>query len=110
MTGNELLLSCARSFPILLNLALEDFGGNEGSRKETGHEFYLGIPYFDDATVNTIMNLKNFSGSVEQQLRALVEKRKGGDHDLSPFFEMRLEQSGCIVAWPVASTPSKWKL
>ena len=48
---------------------LRTFGGNEGSRTRlegTGHEFYLGGPYFDNATVNTIMNFKTIGGSVEQ--------------------------------------------
>ncbi len=73
---------------------LRTFGGDKGSRARlegTGHEFYLGRPYFDNATVNAIMSLKTTGGLVEQQLRALAKKRVGGEicasHDLSPFFE-----------------------
>lgn len=40
---------------------LRTFGGDKGSRARlegTGHEFYFGRPYTDNATVNAIMNFK----------------------------------------------------
>ena len=80
---------------------LRTFGGNKGSRARlegTGHEFYLGRPYFDAAAANAIMSRKTSGGSVEQQLRALVDQRRGRElcasHDLSPCFESVLGSSG----------------
>lgn len=73
---------------------LRTFSGNKDSRTRldsTGHEFFLGKPYFDSATVNAILHMKTTKGSVAEELRALAEKRVGGEicaaHDLSPFFE-----------------------
>lgn len=90
---------------------LRTFGGNEGSRarlESTGHEFYLGRPYFDNVTVNTIMNFKTIDGSVEQQLRALAERRIVGgicaSHDLSTFFESVLGVSWDKVRSKALST------
>ena len=73
---------------------LRTFSGEKGSRarlEATGHEFYLGNPYFDDATVSVILGMMTFNGSVEQQLQALAAKGSAAElyatHDLSPFFE-----------------------
>ena len=72
---------------------LRTFGGRKDSRTRlegTGHEFYLGKPYFESTTVDTILQMKAANGTVEDQLRALADKTKGemcAAHDLSPFFE-----------------------
>lgn len=76
---------------------LRTFSGNIDSRTRldsTGHEFFLGKPYFDSATVTTILQLSTVNGTLDTQLRALAEKRKNGEmcaaHDLSPLFERAL--------------------
>lgn len=76
---------------------LRTFGGNKGSRARlegTGHEFYIGEPYFNDDTREKILRLPNAQGTLESALRALAEKRKDGTicaaHDLSPLFESAL--------------------
>jgi hypothetical protein len=73
---------------------LRTFSGNRDSRSRldsTGHEFFLGKPYFDSVTVATILQMQTINGAVEAQLRALAEKRMRREicaaHDLSPFFE-----------------------
>lgn len=73
---------------------LRTFGGNKGSRDRlegTGHEFYLGLPYFDGKTTDEILKLPTRLGTLEDDLKALSKKRQDGTmcaaHDLSPIFE-----------------------
>ncbi len=80
---------------------LRTFSGDRASRSRldsTGHEFFLGKPYFTKDTVDKILQLKTGKNTVEDELRALVEKRMRAEicaaHDLSPFFESVLG-----IAW-----------
>ena len=76
---------------------LRTFTGNRGSRTRldaTGHEFFLGLPYFDSETRDIILQLKTQGSTVEHDLRALAQKRLGAEicaaHDLAPLFERAL--------------------
>ncbi len=70
------------------------FGGNKASRQRldgTGHEFYLGLPYFNSETRERLLKIPTKNGTLETDLRQLAVKRSGGDicaaHDLSPLYE-----------------------
>ena len=73
---------------------LRTFTGNKGSRARldtTGHEFFLGPPYFDGETRDMILQLKTPLSTVADDLKALAQKRLGAEicaaHDLAPLFE-----------------------
>jgi hypothetical protein len=73
---------------------LRTFGGNKKSRQRldgTGHEFYLGTPYFNDETRERLLRIPTRNGTLETDLRQLAIKRSGGEicaaHDLSPLYE-----------------------
>ncbi|KAL8859772.1 MAG: hypothetical protein Q9178_003887 [Gyalolechia marmorata] len=73
---------------------LRTFSGNKASRNRldtTGHEFFLGLPYFDGKTRDSILQLRTMGSNVERDLRALAQKRLGAEicasHDLAPLFE-----------------------
>jgi hypothetical protein len=79
---------------------LRTFGGDKGSRQRlegTGHEFYLGSPYFSTSTREKLLKIPTKKGTLETDLRALSDKRRGGEicaaHDLSPIFEAILSVS-----------------
>jgi len=79
---------------------LRTFGGDKGSRQRlegTGHEFYLGSPYFSTSTREKLLKIPTKNGTLETDLRALSDKRRGGEicaaHDLSPLFEAILAVS-----------------
>ena len=58
---------------------------------QTGHEFFLGPPYFNKDTAAKIYGLKTSQGTVEEDLRNLADKRINAEicasHDLAPIFE-----------------------
>jgi hypothetical protein len=73
---------------------LRCYGGDKGARNRlnsTGHEFYLGRPYFDSKTVNKLLTIPTINGTLQTDLRLLAAKRSGGEicaaHDLAPLFE-----------------------
>jgi len=72
---------------------LRTFGGDKGSRQRlerTGHEFYIGTPYFSSSTREKLLKIPTRNGTLESDLRALSEKRSAelcAAHDLSPLFE-----------------------
>ena len=58
--------------------------------ESTGHEFYLGLPYFNHATRDKILEIPTKKGSVASDLRAMSDKRQGeicAAHDFAPFFQ-----------------------
>ena len=67
--------------------------------QRTKHEFYLGIPYFDDETVAKILTLPVGDGSLNDKLAELVERKKErgqldelcASHDLAPIFQYAFE-------------------
>jgi hypothetical protein len=76
---------------------LRTFGGNKMSQQRlnsTGHEFYLGSPYFNNQTRERLLKIPTISGILETDLRRLALKRRGGEicaaHDLSPLYEANL--------------------
>ncbi|OAQ61981.1 hypothetical protein VFPPC_07321 [Pochonia chlamydosporia 170] len=76
---------------------LRNYGNNKGSRARlegNGHKFYIGAPYFDDATRDRILQLPNYCGTLQLALEDLERKRSGSSicasHDLSPIFESAL--------------------
>ena len=71
--------------------------GSKGSRArldETGHEFFLGQPYFEPLIVEAILGLPTIQGSVSDQLQSLKEKLSDGEmcaaHHLAPIYEAAL--------------------
>src|SRR5277367_319241 len=72
---------------------LRTFGGNKSRQRldGTGHEFYLGLPYFNSETRERLLKIPTKNGTLETDLRQLAVKRSGGDicaaHDLSPLYE-----------------------
>ncbi|KAK1971564.1 hypothetical protein LY78DRAFT_734468 [Colletotrichum sublineola] len=73
---------------------LRNFGNNKGSRTRlegTGHKFYMGQPYFDNATRDKLLQLPTQSGTLEGVLGALEKKRLDSSicasHDLFPIFK-----------------------
>ena len=80
---------------------LRNYGSNDKCRKrldETGHQYYVGKPYFDDGTRDKILQLPVFVGTLLTALENLSKKRSGSticaSHDLAPIFEAALG-----VAW-----------
>lgn len=76
---------------------LRAFGTNRAARgrlEGTGHEFYIGKPYFDDAVRDRLLALPTQGSTLEAELRALARKRAGSticaSHDLAPLFESAL--------------------
>jgi hypothetical protein len=76
---------------------LRCYGGDKGARNRldsTGHEFYLGQPYFSPKTVSKLLSIPTINGTLQTDLRQLAEKRSGGQicaaHDLAPLFEQTL--------------------
>ncbi|KAL9603415.1 MAG: hypothetical protein Q9179_002185 [Wetmoreana sp. 5 TL-2023] len=73
---------------------LRNFTGNKGSRNRldsTWHEFFLRLPYFDDESRDTILQMKTPRSTVADDMKALAQKRLGAElcaaHDLAPLFE-----------------------
>lgn len=71
--------------------------GDEASRtrlEATGHQFYLGLPYFDKDTAKKILKLPTMRGTLKDALRALAQKREGCTEcialGLPPIFECLL--------------------
>lgn len=77
---------------------LQYFDSERGARarlENTAHQFYIGEPYFDSQTVNTILQIRSISGTLESQLQALAAKQAGTGsvcafHDLSPVYQSYL--------------------
>ncbi len=67
--------------------------------QSTKHEFYLGMPYFDDETVAKILTLPMGDGRLNDKLVELVERKKERgqldelctSHDLAPVFQYAFE-------------------
>lgn len=89
-------------FPDRLGLFVHDlrkFGDNEESQlrlSETGHEFFVGPPYFNEVEATKILASPVGKGSLEAMLKKLRdEKAESGElcasHDLAPIFETVLE-------------------
>ncbi|KAI0379525.1 hypothetical protein F5Y04DRAFT_282945 [Hypomontagnella monticulosa] len=74
---------------------LRTYGSNKGSQSrldETGHEFYMGPPYFDDDTRQKLLSLPAMkAATLETLLKSIALKRKDtticASHDLAPIFE-----------------------
>ncbi|KAL8648840.1 MAG: hypothetical protein Q9210_004755, partial [Variospora velana] len=73
---------------------LRNFTADKGSRGRldtTGHEFFLGPPYFDKDTAAKIYSLMTSRGTFQEVLRNLATQRIGAEicasHDLAPIFE-----------------------
>ncbi|KAF4553949.1 Hypothetical protein D9617_5g068240 [Elsinoe fawcettii] len=74
---------------------LRTYGSDAKSRSrldKTGHEFYLGSPYFSNRVVQKLLRIPTQAGTLDTDLRALADKRReGGDicaaHDLAPLYE-----------------------
>lgn len=84
---------------------LRNLTTNKGSRNrlnQSGHEFYLGPPYFKAETVEKLLELPTQNGTLRSDLRSLSNKRMGSEicaaHDLSPMFENALS-----VKWDKAT-------
>ncbi|MCJ1389032.1 hypothetical protein MMC18_001885 [Xylographa bjoerkii] len=66
----------------------------------TGHEFYLGKPYFEHTQVDAVLKIEIMGGTVESNLRELARKKAAtydamcASHDLAPIFELAL-----IITW-----------
>ena len=62
----------------------------------TGHEYYLGKPYFEPAQVNAILSITIMGGTVVSKLRELAQKKATTydamctSHYLAPIFEPAL--------------------
>ncbi|MCJ1421259.1 hypothetical protein MMC32_007621 [Xylographa parallela] len=62
----------------------------------TGHEYYLGKPYFEPAQVDMILSIEIMGGTVASKLRELAQKKATtydticASHDLAPIFELAL--------------------
>lgn len=76
---------------------LKNMNTNKGSRNrlnQSGHEFYLGSPYFKADIIEKLLDLPNQNGTLRSDLRSLSNKRMGSEicaaHDLSPIFENAL--------------------
>lgn len=76
---------------------LRSFGSDHGARKRiesTGHQFYLGKPYFDEATVGKLLSVPASHGTLLDALKKLENKRAGSticaSHDLAPLYEGEL--------------------
>ncbi|KAH8898600.1 hypothetical protein GQ53DRAFT_816835 [Thozetella sp. PMI_491] len=73
---------------------LRSFGSDNGARNRiegTGHQFYIGNPYFDERTRDKLLAVPTRQGTLLDTLKALEKKRAGGtvcaSHDLAPIFE-----------------------
>ncbi|KAI1324074.1 hypothetical protein F5Y16DRAFT_412257 [Xylariaceae sp. FL0255] len=80
---------------------LRSFGSDSAARKRienTGHQFYLGKPYFDLATTTKLLVVPTNDGTLLDTLKKLETKRAGSticaSHDLAPLFEGEL-----CVSW-----------
>ncbi|KAK7746208.1 hypothetical protein SLS62_009424 [Diatrype stigma] len=77
---------------------LRTFGYNKRAQArldKTGHEFYMGSPYFNEDVRAQLLDLPvSRVGTLDQVLRALAMKRAGSticaSHDLAPIFESAL--------------------
>ena len=71
--------------------------GDETSRtrlEATGHEFSLGLPYFDKDTAKKILKIPTMRGTLKDDLRALAQKRDCTEcvfWGLAPIFEYLLK-------------------
>lgn len=81
---------------------LKCFGSDSRAQERlqhTKHEFYLGLPYFDEKTVARMLALPVGDESLGEKLRSLVERKKERDqldelcasHDLAPIFQYALD-------------------
>jgi hypothetical protein len=76
---------------------LRQFGRNDRAKKrleDTGDQYYIGQPYFNDDTRRKILELPITTGILQNALDGLAAKRQGSticaSHDLSPIFEAAL--------------------
>ncbi|MCJ1383469.1 hypothetical protein MMC17_006583 [Xylographa soralifera] len=73
----------------------------------TGHEYYLGKPYFEPAQVTAILGIEIMGATVESKLHELAQKKAAtydticASHDLAPIFELALG-----VSWNAVSGQS----
>ncbi|KAJ5902338.1 hypothetical protein N7495_002866 [Penicillium taxi] len=65
--------------------------GSQTRLAQTGHEFFLGPPYFEGKMVQQILELRTMSGTINDELQTLKTRVSSTDicasHDLSPIFE-----------------------
>ncbi|KAI2625707.1 hypothetical protein GGR54DRAFT_592678 [Hypoxylon sp. NC1633] len=86
---------------------LKTYGTNKDSRNRlegTGHEFYIGQPYFDKATQDQLLRLPATNGdTLESLLRSWALKCQDStvcaSHDFAPIFEFMLG-----VKWDIPAT------
>ena len=84
--------------------------GSHNRLDQTGHEFDLGLPYFEQETVSKLIQLSTMNGTLADELR-LSNKRMSAEicasHDLSPIFEAALGVSWDKVREKALTTQHK---
>ncbi|MCJ1293056.1 hypothetical protein MMC34_004609 [Xylographa carneopallida] len=91
---------------LINGLSSQSFDKYKSRRRlgETGHEYYLGQPYFEPTQVGAILSIEIMGGTVASKLGALAQKKATtydticGSHDHAPIFELALG-----VSWNSAS-------